>query len=95
MALQLQGLRDDMRRREGLLARREAQVRDLSLKLAEAVNLAARERGARDRAEAQLDMVRTSRFWPLVRRAYGARASLRGRANRVRARFRHRGRAAQ
>ena len=77
VATQLEGLRQDARRREALLDRREAQVRDLSAKLAEAMDAAARQRAMRVRAEGQLQQIKGSRFWPLLRSLYALRRKLR------------------
>jgi DNA anti-recombination protein RmuC len=77
VAAQLEGLRQDARRREALLERREAQVRDLSAKLAEAMAAGARQRAHRMRAEAQLERITGSRFWPLLRSLYALRRKVR------------------
>jgi hypothetical protein len=77
IAAQIEGLREDARRREALLERREAQVRDLSVKLAEAIEAGARQRALRLRAEAQLEQIKRSRLWPLLRSIYGLRRKLR------------------
>ena len=77
IAAQIQGLRDDARRREALLERREAQVRDLSVKLAEAMQASARQRALRVRAESQLEQIKRSRLFPLLRSLYVLRRKLR------------------
>lgn len=86
IAAELRLLREDARRREALLARREAQVRDLSLKLARSTDAVTRQRALRARAEEQVQQIKGSRFWPLVHALYGARRRIRARLMRLRRR---------
>jgi hypothetical protein len=90
LAAEIGGLREDARRREALLERREAQVRDLSLKLARSIDAVARQRAQRLAAEEQLQQVKGSRFWPLVHFLYVLRRGIRARLLRLRARLRRR-----